>query len=116
MTNLKYFSTLPAYKTWKLVLCYGDAYFCARLKEPLHYSNPERGTVKLALVKLPGRKHKKYQGALYLQVGLGVSSTNLVLQLGSTFQRPDLEGHDITGWNVRGVGHTTPELKAFPMR
>lgn len=112
--DLKYFSTLPASETLKWVSCYGDAYFCARLKVPLDYSKPERGTVKLALVKLPARKHKKYKGALYLQVGLGVSSTNLVLQFGPAFQRPDLEGYDIIGWDVRGIGQTTPALKCFP--
>lgn len=112
--DLEYFSTLPASKTLKWVSCYGDAYFCARLKVPLDYSKPERGTVKLALVKLPARKHKEYKGALYLQIGLGVSSTNLVLQYGPAFQRPDLEGYDIIGWDVRGVGQTTPALKCFP--
>ena len=74
--DLKYFSTLPACNTLKSVSCYRDIYSCARLKVPLDYSKPERGNVKLALVKLPARKHEKYKGALYLQVGLGVSSTN----------------------------------------
>lgn len=64
--DFKYFSTLPAYETLKWVSCYGDAYFCARLKVILDYSKPKRGTVKLALVKLPARKYKKYTGALYL--------------------------------------------------
>lgn len=112
--DLNYFSTLPASKTLKWVACYDNAYFCARLKVPLDYSKPSRGHVKLALVKYPAKKDKKYKGALYLQVGLGTSSTNLVLQFAPAFQVPDLEGYDIIGWDVRGVGQTTPPLKCFP--
>lgn len=109
-----YFSTLSASTTLKWVPCYDGAYFCARLKVPLDYSKPDRGTVKLALVKLAAKKDKKYKGALYLQVGLGTSTTNLVLGFGPAFQTPDLEGYDIIGWDVRGVGQTTPTLKCFP--
>lgn len=112
--DLNYFSTLPASKTLKWVPCYGDAYFCARLKVPLDYFKPERGTVKLALVKLPAKKDVPYKGALYLQIGLGVSSTNLVLEFGPAYQVPTIEGYDIIGWDVRGVGQTTPALKCFP--
>lgn len=112
--DLNYFSTLPSSPVLKWVACYEGQFFCARLSVPLDYSKPSRGTVKLALVKLPAKKTAKYKGAAYLQIGAGTSATNLVLEFGSSFQVGDLEGYDFIGWDVRGVGQSTPTLKCFP--
>lgn len=112
--DLNYFSSLPSSSTLKWVSCYEGQFFCARLTVPLDYSKPSRGTVKLALVKLPAKKTSKYKGSVYLQIGVGASSTNVVLEFGTSFQGGDLEGYDFIGWDVRGVGQSTPTLKCFP--
>ena len=110
--DLEYFSKLPAYKTLEWASCYGG-YHCARLEVPLNYDKPEEEKVKLALIKLSAQPSAKYKGILYLQIGPGNSATNLVLEFGLDFQRPTLEGYDIIGWDVRGVGQTTPLLRCF---
>lgn len=112
--DLNYFSTLPSSKQLKWVSCYEGKYFCARLSVPLDYSKPSRGTVKLALVKLPAKKTAKYKGSIYLQIGTGASGTNLVLEFGPSFQIGGLEGYDFISWDIRGVGQSTPTLKCFP--
>lgn len=111
--SLTYFSTLPSHKTLKWVPCY-DNFFCSRLTVPLDYDKPHGEEVKLALVKYPAKPHTKYKGSLYLQLGLGFSATNLVLEFGPDYQIPTLEGYDIIGWDVRGVGQSTPFLTCFP--
>ncbi|MCJ1265041.1 hypothetical protein MMC22_004916 [Lobaria immixta] len=111
--DLTYFSKLPSHTTLKWVSCY-DHYYCSRLTVPLDYNKPHGDKVQLALVKYPAKKHLKYKGSLYLQIGLGVSATNLVLGYGPDFQVPTLEGYDIIGWDVRGVGQSTPFLTCFP--
>lgn len=111
--DLNYFSTLPSYKTLKWVSCY-ENYYCSRLTVPLDYDHPHGDKVKLALVKYPAKPNTKYKGSLYLQIGLGSSATNLVLGFAPDFQIPTLEGYDIIGWDVRGVGQSTPFLTCFP--
>ncbi|MCJ1469674.1 hypothetical protein MMC07_008310 [Pseudocyphellaria aurata] len=110
--DLTYFSKLPSHTTLKWVSCYKN-YYCSRLTVPLDYERPHGDKVQLALVKYPAKPHKKYKGSLYLQIGLGSSATNLVLGFAPDFQIPDLEGYDIIGWDVRGVGQTTPFLECF---
>lgn len=110
--DLTYFSKLPSHKTLKWVSCYTN-YYCSRLTVPLDYDRPHGDKVQLALVKYPAKPSKNYKGSLYLQIGLGSSATNLVLEFAPDFQIPDLEGYDIIGWDVRGVGQTTPFLECF---
>lgn len=111
--DLTYFSKLPSYTTLKWVSCYAN-YYCARLTVPLDYDNPHGDQVQLALVKYPAKPNTKYKGSLYLQIGLGSSATNLVLEFAPDYQIPTLEGYDIIGWDVRGVGQSTPFLTCFP--
>ena len=111
--DVNYFSTLTASPDLKWVSCYNDLYQCARLEVPLNYDKPKGRKVQLAIVKLPAKKTATYKGSLFLQVGLGTSATNLVLQVGGQYQTPTLEGWDIIGWDVRGVGSTRPLLKCF---
>ena len=111
--DLTYFSKLPSQKTLKWVPCY-DNYFCSRLTVPLDYDRPKGEQVQLALVKYPAKPNTEYKGSLYLQIGLGSSATNLVLGYGPDFQIPTLQGYDIIGWDVRGVGQSTPFLTCFP--
>ena len=112
--DLEYFANMPSSEELKWKPCYDDVYFCARLTVPLDYANPDRGSVQLALVKYPAEKTAEYKGTLYLQYGPGGPATNLVLQFGPSFQKPDLLGYDIIGWDVRGAGQSTPTLKCFP--
>lgn len=112
--DVNYFSTLTASPKLKWVSCYNDLYQCARLEVPLNYDKPKGRKVQLAIVKLPAKKTATYKGSLFLQVGLGSPATNLVLQAGGLFQTPTLEGWDIIGWDVRGVGSTRPLLRCFP--
>lgn len=37
-----------------------------------------------------------------------------MLEFGSSFQIPTLEGYDVIGWDVRGAGQSTPLLTCFP--
>ena len=111
--DVNYFSTLTASSKLKWVTCYTD-YECAKLEVPLNYKNPKGQKVQLALLKLPAKSTATYKGSLFLQVGLGTSATNLVLQAGGLYQTPTLEGWDIIGWDVRGVGSTRPLLTCFP--
>ena len=110
--NVNYFETLTASPKLKWVPCYTD-YKCARLEVPLDYSRPNGKKIQLAIVKLPAKKTAKYKGSLFLQAGLGSPATNLVLQAGGLFQTTTLEGWDIIGWDVRGVGATRPLLTCF---
>ena len=112
--DVNYFSTLTASPKLKWVSCYDNLYQCARLEVPLNYDKPKGRKVQLAIVKLPAKKTAIYKGSLFLQVGLGTPGTNLVLQAGGAFQTPTLEGWDIIGWDVRGVGSTRPLLRCFP--
>ena len=112
--DVNYFSTLTASPKLKWVSCYNDLYQCARLEVPLNYDKPKGLKVQIAIVKLPAKKTATYKGSLFLQVGLGSPATNLVLQAGGLFQTPTLEGWDIIGWDVRGVGSTRPLLRCFP--
>lgn len=111
--DVNYFSTLTASSKLKWMTCYTD-YKCARLEVPLNYKSPEGQKLQLAIVKLPAKTTATYKGSLFLQVGLGVSATNLVLQAGGLYQSATLEGWDIIGWDVRGVGSTRPLLTCFP--
>lgn len=111
--DLTLFANLEPNKDLKWVTCY-QAYCCARLEVPLNYDEPHGKKIQLALVKLPAKPEARYKGALYLQIGLGVPATNLVLEFGPSFQIPTLEGYDIIGWDVRGAGQSTPLLTCFP--
>ena len=112
--DVSYFSRLTASPELKWVSCYDEVYQCARLEVPLDYSKPKGEKVQLAIVKRPAVKAATYKGSLFLQVGLGTSAANLVLQLGEGYQSPTLEGWDIIGWDLRGTGSTRPLLTCFP--
>lgn len=111
--DLTLFSKLEPNNDLKWVTCY-QVYCCARLEVPLNYDEPHGKKIQLALVKLPAKPGAPYKGALYLQIGLGVPATNIVLEFGPSFQIPTLEGYDIIGWDVRGAGQSTPLLTCFP--
>ncbi len=87
---------------------------------PLDYSKPVSGDVfKLALVKVPAQTNVPYGGTLFLMQGLqsnvdfATSPIDATLVLANLFQSGGLEGYDVISWDMRGVGHSTPQIQCF---
>jgi pimeloyl-ACP methyl ester carboxylesterase len=91
------------------------------LEVPLDYSKLVAGDVfKLALVKVPAKTTVPYGGTLFLMQGLQsnvdfattpIDATDVLANL---FQSGGLEGYDVISWDMRGVGHSTPQIQCFP--
>lgn len=105
---------------------------CAHVRAPMDWSNPGRGDVSLALMRMTAGRPEARRGALFFNPGgPGVDGLSLTLRLWSAFadSNPDhpqgaqqlrlLDEYDMVGFSPRGVGASTRlscatnELKRF---
>lgn len=84
---------------------------CATLPVPIDDANPTGPQAQLALIKIPATGPRI--GALLMNPGgPGASAVDSVAALGEALAgSPVTERFDLVGFDPRGVGHSTPELR-----
>ncbi|MGW7437360.1 alpha/beta hydrolase [Streptomyces sp. NPDC054849] len=81
---------------------------CATADVPLDYAAPGKGTVKVALARLPATDRKNRLGSLLLNFG-GPGAPGAASLADSAKFFADLgERYDLIGFDPRGVGHSEP--------
>ncbi|MGW1991379.1 alpha/beta fold hydrolase [Embleya sp. NPDC001921] len=83
---------------------------CGTVRAPIDYANPLRGSVDLAVSKLPASNPAKRRGVLVINPG-GPGSPGLAYGPGRWANRVPAEireTYDIIGFDPRGVGHSNP--------
>lgn len=85
----------------------GGGLECATATAPMDWSDPAKGDIELALVKMPATGTRL--GSLFTNPGgPGASGVDFVESGGSTFFDKPLRQHfDIIGWDPRGVGRSS---------
>ncbi|MFM9369231.1 alpha/beta hydrolase [Streptomyces sp. Da 82-17] len=79
---------------------------CGKVTVPLDYAAPEKGTVDLAMNRIPATGEKR--GSLLVNFG-GPGGPGVSGLVGSAKQFEDLaKGYDIVGFDPRGVGTSSP--------
>lgn len=89
------------------------AFQCARLEVPLNYDNPDDGTGRIAMLRVPARGESL--GPLVLHGGgPGVPGMNFAATTATTLATsPVTERFDLIGFDTRGVGATDPAAACF---
>jgi pimeloyl-ACP methyl ester carboxylesterase len=84
---------------------------CATVSVPVDYGNPSGPQAQLAVIKVPASGQKI--GALMINPGgPGQSAVDVVAGMASSFGDNDITRHfDLIGFDPRGVGHSTPEIR-----
>ena len=92
----------------------GFPFECARVQVPLDYSNPQAGTISLALLRLPAADPAHRIGSLFVNPGgPGGSGVNFVRSAGPYLYGGAIQSRfDIVGFDPRGIGRSTP-LRCF---
>ena len=92
----------------------GFPFECARVQVPLDYSNPQAGTISLALIRLPASDPAARIGSLFLNPGgPGGSGVDEVRFAGPYLYGGAIQSRfDIVGFDPRGVERSTP-LRCF---
>ena len=94
-----------------------DAYLpsaqCTTVPVPLDDANPAGPQANLAVIKIPARGSRI--GVLLMNPGgPGASAVDSVVNLSDTLaDSPITEHFDLVGFDPRGVGHSTPELRCL---
>ena len=84
------------------------AYQCGSVTVPLDYSNPDNGTIDIALIKEPATNPSRRIGSLLVNPGgPGASGIEFVKQSGSMLTSLNVR-FDIIGFDPRGVGASAP--------
>ena len=83
---------------------------CARLTVPIDYSNPDGGTVKLHVLRVPAKNPSKRIGSLLVNPGgPGASAAEGYAQFADFIvTKPVRASYDIVGFDPRGVGSSSP--------
>lgn len=82
--------------------CHSD-FECATASAPMDWSDPSKGDIELAMMKLPATG--KAIGTLFINPGgPGASGIGLVEYADYIFGSSVLRNYDIVGWDPRGVG------------
>ncbi len=84
---------------------------CTMLSVPIDYDAPSTGTVKLAVIRIPATG--QHIGSLFVNPGgPGASAVDTVVGIGSALAGSPITDHfDLVGFDPRGVGYSTPELR-----
>lgn len=81
---------------------------CARLEVPRDYRHPDRGTLRVQLVRLPATGPGKRLGSLVINPGgPGDSGVDYLLANSATFAGLG-QRYDLVSFDPRGTGHTDP--------
>ena len=86
---------------------------CTTVPVPIDDANPAGPQANLAVIKIPARGDRI--GALMMNPGgPGASAVDAVVNLADTLaDSPITEHFDLVGFDPRGVGHSTPELRCL---
>ena len=92
----------------------GFPFECARVPVPLDYSNPQAGTISLALLRLPASDPTHRIGSLFVNPGgPGGSGVDFVRFAGPYLYGGAIQSRfDIVGFDPRGIDRSTP-LRCF---
>ncbi len=91
----------------------GAPFECGTISVPLDYADPAKGSIQLALIRLPATGPGPKVGDLLTDPGgPGDSGVTFVRQAGQTLFSANLRAHfDIIGFDPRGVGASTPAVQ-----
>src|ERR1700739_3471688 len=84
---------------------------CATVSVPVDYGQPDGAHAQLAVIKIPATGQRI--GALMINPGgPGQSAVDVVAGMAASLKDSDITRHfDLVGFDPRGVGHSTPELR-----
>jgi pimeloyl-ACP methyl ester carboxylesterase len=84
---------------------------CGTVSVPVDYANPEGAQAQLAIIKVPATGDRI--GVLMVNPGgPGASAVDTVAGMGAALADTDIRRRfDLVGFDPRGVGHSTPELR-----
>lgn len=84
---------------------------CARVPVPIDYANPTGPQAELAVIKIPASGRRL--GSLFINPGgPGASAVDATIALSTTIAKTSIGEHfDLVGFDPRGVGYSTPELR-----
>ncbi|MEV3993953.1 alpha/beta fold hydrolase [Streptomyces sp. NPDC049837] len=91
----------------------GPGWQCGTMTTPLDHAHPGRGTLELAVAKLPAKNPKKRIGSLLTNPGgPGVSGISLANRTGweAKVNNAVKERFDLVAYDPRGVAHSRPAL------
>jgi pimeloyl-ACP methyl ester carboxylesterase len=88
---------------------------CVTCSVPLDYQHPDRGTVELAVNRLPASGPDR-TGSLFLNPGgPGGSGVDVVAGMTGIPQTKELRRHfDLVGFDPRGTNRSTPSIECEP--
>ncbi|KAK7040317.1 hypothetical protein VNI00_009785 [Paramarasmius palmivorus] len=102
------------------VKCYDGSFECGRFQVPLDYSDPERDSAAIALIRMKANvssNSPEYRGPiLFNPGGPGVGGVDLMLQRGNRFVQIIGSQFDLVGFDPRGVSRSTPRVELFQTR
>ncbi len=84
---------------------------CATVSVPVDYGKPDGAQAQLAVIKIPATGERI--GALMINPGgPGQSAVDVVAGMAASFADNEITRHfDLVGFDPRGVGHSTPEVR-----
>ena len=84
---------------------------CGTVAVPIDYANPQGAQAQLAVIRIPAAGDRI--GVLMVNPGgPGVSAVDTVAGMGAALADTDIRRRfDLVGFDPRGVGHSTPELR-----
>jgi pimeloyl-ACP methyl ester carboxylesterase len=84
---------------------------CTRVPVPIDYANPSGPQAELAVIRIPAIG--KRLGSLFVNPGgPGASAVDAVIGLSTIISKTSIGEHfDLVGYDPRGVGYSTPELR-----
>ncbi len=93
---------------------YGFPFECTTVQVPLDYSNPNRATISIAMIRLPVSDPAQRIGSLFLNPGgPGGSGFDFALFAGPYLYSDEVRARfDIVGFDPRGIGRSTA-LRCF---
>jgi len=100
---------VPSASTLSWQSCQPNGYQCATLKVPLDYSDASKGTIDLALTRLPASDPSQRIGSLLSDPGgPGESAIDFLHSWAPTLATTIRSHFDLVAFDPRGVGQSTP--------